>query len=438
VSAALEALIAKQEPREFVGPVEAPINTLAVPLSPEGLLQVFPPRRALLTSARGPVFVAGKVGLLAGKGGSGKTMILLMLAVAVALGRTWFGEGGFAATAGRVVLILAEEDQEEVQRRLAAIVQGLALGADDLHQLVRNLKIHAMAGHGVAFTAGTDGTRGALPETERPGEFREVLREAQTEGRPYTLAILDPLSRFAGFDVEKDNAAATRFVQVLETFTAPDCGGPAVLVAHHLRKASAEDDRESSELIRGAVGLVDGVRWAAMLVPMKQIDGAPDLLRLRVVKSNYTLIPEALTLCRPPEGHGTVRIATLDEIAAYAADRKGKPATGLADLVLEAVRGGATSGNAVAKELGRRKDQVLKALRDLEADGQIHQVGQKWAPTPTGSRPVPAVPGNQSPTGSAGSPTFRWGTGTGEPPPPGQAGTASGTTSPTTTKGATP
>lgn len=381
------ALEAKQQ-------VGEPLSTLAVPLTREGLFQDYPPRPALLRDSRTgrSVMVRGKVGLFAGKGGVGKSMALIFLAIAIVLGIDWFGFQ--AEGAGRVLLVLAEEDRDEILRRLSVLCRAMGLTSMQVDAVVSGITAFPLAGHGVALTHQTEGDRGALPETSRPAEFRQVLADAAAEGRPFTLIILDPLSRFAGFDVEKDNAAATRFIQVLETFVALDLGAPAVLIAHHLRKGGQDDDREASEMIRGAQALFDGVRFAMILHQLKPVVGAPDLLRLRVVKSNYTAIPEPLTLCRPQDGNGTLRAATAGEIEAYGTSKGGQvggSAYDLVSLILGVLESGPASGSEIARVLRRGKSSVLSTLEALHTDGLIARSGRQWRSVPNrsgGSEPI--------------------------------------------------
>src|SRR5262249_25635901 len=73
------------------------------------------------------VLPLGKVGMLAGAGGAGKTMALTQLAVAVATGTPWLGVLEVAAQ-GNVLLILGEEDAEEVRRRLYRAYQAAPRG----------------------------------------------------------------------------------------------------------------------------------------------------------------------------------------------------------------------------------------------------------------------------------------------------------------------
>ena len=101
----------------------------------------------------------------------------------------------------------------------------------------------------------------APPEYIRAGGFR--------------LVVVDPLSRFAGPDAEKDNAAATRFMQALESLAAPD---RAILNAHHTNKLSRgpggsldSSERSRIERVRGRSG------WQCALgVERLKFDGAEE------------------------------------------------------------------------------------------------------------------------------------------------------------------
>ena len=60
---------------------------------------------------------ANNVTMLAGDGGAGKSLLSLQLAVAVATGGSWIG---FRPKAGSVLFVSAEDEIEELHRRLAS------------------------------------------------------------------------------------------------------------------------------------------------------------------------------------------------------------------------------------------------------------------------------------------------------------------------------
>jgi hypothetical protein len=234
----------------------------------------------------------GKVGMLAAAGGAGKTMALVQLAISVATGRPWLGRYVVPEDArGRVVLALAEEDQEEAHRRLHAVRRGLALSEAEWAAVLDRIVLLPMAGESVQLVA-AQRRDGLAEETDVLRELRELL----SEGPDWKLVVLDPLSRWAGPETETDNFAATRFVGAVESLVrAP--GGPTVLLAHHTTKAARLGMGASdATAARGASALTDGVRWVATLA---RGDG---LLSLSLVKTNYSAPADDCVLKRREGG----------------------------------------------------------------------------------------------------------------------------------------
>jgi hypothetical protein len=248
------------------------------------------------------VLPLGQVGMLAAAGGVGKTTALVQLALAVATGREWL-DAFSTPNPGHVLLALGEEDEKEVRRRVFNAAKVMRLTHQQSEQAAQRIVLLPLAGTPVALTEG--GSNGSVQETSVLAELRAHLQQSGCEWR---LIILDPLSRFAGNDTEKDNSAATRFVQAVETLVrAP--GGPTVMLAHHTTKASRGVDATSdANAARGASGLTDGVRWVANLDPVKSGD---DCVELRVTKSNYSRRGGPLTLVR--EDGGALRAERRDE-----------------------------------------------------------------------------------------------------------------------------
>jgi hypothetical protein len=301
-----------------------------------------PPRRWLLKHGRHTdvrdILPMGKVGMLAAAGGVGKTMALVQLALAVATGKPWLprehnGEGGFLTPdgGGRVLLALGEEDALEVRRRLYRAGQTMRAARlatpDELDRAAARIVVLPLAGTPVALVDAPDPRIGRAAE---PSKLAADLGELLERGGPWSLVILDPLSRFAGTDTETDNAAATRFVQILEGFTkAP--GEPAVLVAHHTTKAARQNGTDDDTAARGSSALSDGVRWHAALRAERHPEGAkadvPRMATFSVVKSNYgAFLAEPLWLARGM--HGELRAATDDERARFKAARSATPTGG--------------------------------------------------------------------------------------------------------------
>lgn len=230
-----------------------------------------------------------------------------------------------------MLLVLGEEDEDEARRRLYAACQAMQITDANIRSLVRsNLFVLPMAGRPVALTCGDDeraaSTADATPKAGGdPADGLPVTRffwdllarlTIDPTGSGWSLIILDPLSRFAGLEVETDSAQATRFVQAIERFTAVP-GRPTVLVTHHTNKTSRREgqarssDSAAATAARGSSALTDGVRWQASLEPERRYEGAPELVRFNVVKNNYGRYPPELTLVRED---GPLRLATQHDM----------------------------------------------------------------------------------------------------------------------------
>src|SRR6185312_4993998 len=202
------------------------IDDLTVPVVREWLTEPPAARAWLLSDKRTSkgVLPLGKAGQLIAEGGAGKTMALVQLALAVATGADWLGTFSVEKK-GRVLLVLGEEDAEEARRRVYNASRGTDPGSVPPGSIV------------VVPLAGKPCSMLEHDEHSNPTETRFLhgLREYIKAGT-WSLIIIDPLSRFAGLDAEKDNAEATRFVQACESLCT--LSGATVLVAHHTDKAS--------------------------------------------------------------------------------------------------------------------------------------------------------------------------------------------------------
>ena len=255
----------------------------------------------------------GKVGMLVAAGSAGKTMALCELALCVATGRPWFGHFP-VKTPGRVLLALGEEDAEEAHRRLHAAAGMLNLGPALIPDAEARIVLLPLAAH--PNMALTQEDSGGEVETRAA---RELLDRLKADGEGWALIILDPASRFAGPDMEKDNAAATRFVQVLEKLAAVE-GSPSVLVAHHTPQAARGGGKADATHARGVTAFSDAVRWQAELGGKPQYgDDAPKLVDFTVTKNNYSPAWPSVLLARDDKHHGMLRQATQEEREAWEA-----------------------------------------------------------------------------------------------------------------------
>lgn len=397
-----KGLLVKPEVRE-IGADDGDDASWAVPdrtlhLTPDLVREEPPVREYMLRDANtgAGVYVRGRVGLLAAEGGTGKTWASTQLAIAQSTGTTWFGAGGWVPVQpGRVLFLAGEEEELEMRRMLHFASRSARLNGQDLELLVKNLDIVPLAGSDVALT--TAPHNGGLPETKFAVRLREHLRKANKLRRPYSLVILDPLSRFEGPEVEKDAVAATRFVQVIETFTRNDCGRPSAIIACHTRKNREGNDNSGADSVRGTSAIKDASRWVGRLVQQERKQDSPDLLTLKIVKGNG--IPpqrRPLVLCRDSENEGALRLATPSEIDANDSVSKlikseAQELSDYCERVVTTMRTGESYSRDELVETCGRKAAVLAAIRKLLRDKRI-QEPKKGVLTLPDPASVPAVP----------------------------------------------
>jgi RecA-family ATPase len=303
-----------------------PIEWLAEPPPPRQWLLQYPRHERGNTKDWAGMLPRGKVGILAGAGGMGKTHAITSLALAVATGGLWL-DTYRAPEKGRVLLLMGEEDPGEVQRRLYYAAQRLPRDARDA--AAARIVAIPLAGHSTLALSGGEPAQ----MTNAATELVRRVRAEHEAGRGFALIVLDPFARFAGENSELDNSAATRFVQVIEALAGEGCGSPTVLVVHHTSQAARQTSTNDATAIRGVTGLTDAVRWCALMGKVAGCDD-PAVVAIEVVKSNYAPHPPALVLRREDGGRlraetsaeAQQRRAAAELAAAERARKKGKPA----------------------------------------------------------------------------------------------------------------
>jgi RecA-family ATPase len=212
---------------------------------------------------------AGTVTLLAGDGGTGKSLIALQLAVACALGKPWLGRG---VASGRALFISAEDDEEELHRRLSDVVQAEDMDLADLDQLT----LRSLAGED-ALLAALDVRTGIL----RASDLHRELDAFLTELRPVVL-VLDTLADlFPGN--ENDRAQARQFVSLLRGLAMRhQC---AVVLLSHPSLSGMQSGAGTS----GSTGWSNSVRSRLYLrrVIQGEEEPNPDARILATMKANY-------------------------------------------------------------------------------------------------------------------------------------------------------
>ena len=405
LAAALGALPVFDPSKPIEKPSEAELSfeKLWNPVNIGGLTNPPPRRSWLLTLPDGEggdgLLPRGKVGILSAAGGTGKTAALVSLAVAAITGRPWFGYYRVPPTVtGRVLLLLAEESDEDAYRRIWKVADALKLTGPERVLLDANLVAIPLAGKHVALTAMSGS---GLIETPLAGMLRErLVRDAGDDG--WSLIGIDPLSRFAGGDVESSNEAATRYIEALESITTVP-GNPTVIVSAHSSKFSR---RQGQTDVRGVTGISDAARWVATLsVKDKGVT-------FEVVKSNYSLPCPPLRLRWRDET--LVAISGAEALDAEEDEQMAQDAQIDDDIrrVVEILTkyGTMTSRETIASATKMKATRGRAAVDLAVAKGIIVRSGtdRHWrydlaaSPSPDSHTPAPPVPPSPSGTDRTG------------------------------------
>lgn len=242
-----------------------------------------------------PGLPAGTVGALVAPGATGKTTLAMQLCAAVALGESCLGGVFPEVSAGRAVMVTAEDPVPVLANRLKDLFDWLAgqshgalAGAfamerqGDVRAGLRD-RLSVLTAQGAAAML----VVGGKPRTAAIDALSRLAEDAR-------LLVLDPLRRFHDGD-ENDSASATALVQTVELVARRT--GAAVLLSHHTSKAATLGGAGSEQqAARGSSALTDGVRWQANLRVMSDPEATAfeippeqrrQFVRFDVPKSNY-------------------------------------------------------------------------------------------------------------------------------------------------------
>lgn len=217
-----------------------------------------------------PLIPTGTVTLLGGDGGVGKSLLAMQLAIATAApnNRTWCGR---RVVDGPAVYISAEDDTDELHRRVKSICEAEGIDVDELFRLA------------IVPLAGEDAV---LAAPDRVGLKVTALFSAieeQLEREPTTLLVLDTLADLFAGD-ENVRAQARQFIGLLRGLAIRHhC---AVVVLAHPSLSGISSGSGTS----GSTGWSNSVRSRLYLDRVKAEDGFeadPNVRVLRTMKSNY-------------------------------------------------------------------------------------------------------------------------------------------------------
>lgn len=301
---------------------------------------------------------AGIVGIIVSPGGIGKSHFLSQIGASVATGLPLVGYWEVGLT-GSVLMLSAEDDEEQLHRRFEILLSHLALAAspDAIARLREKLIVVPRVGDENLLTTTDRHSREVVMTL-----LLERLIATAKQISDLALIIIDPASRFRGGD-ENSAEDTTRFVQALERLALST--GAAVLVAHHSNKGAFSASEQSQSASRGSSALTDGVRWQLNLMTFTEKEarnhGIPPeqkcfYLAAALTKSNYSRPHAPLIMRRGDGGY------------LYRADLVSRKETQTSDLITriltvvdsESKAGRQYSKSAFALQFGK-KDGVLQA-----------------------------------------------------------------------------
>lgn len=212
------------------------------------------------------------VTLFGGDGGTGKSLLALQLAVAVATGGGWIGKG---VSDGRVIYMSAEDDDDELHRRLDDILRAERRAYDDLS----GLTLRSLAGEDALLAVDS---QMALMQTEL---FKELDRRAADEAP--TLIVIDTLADVYPAN-ENDRAKVRQFIGILRGLALKR--GCAVLLLGHPSLTGLSSGTGAS----GSTAWNNSVRSRLYLSRITDggFEADPDRRVMTTMKANYGRIGE--------------------------------------------------------------------------------------------------------------------------------------------------
>jgi RecA-family ATPase len=208
------------------------------------------------------------VNLLSGDGGQGKSLLALQLAAARALAKDWIG---LLPTSGKTLVLSAEDDADELHRRLDAIRRFYGVNWKDLE----DIRLIDLVGEDCILGQLIKGQIIAAP-------IYNSLDAFLTEFKP-SLVILDVLADMFAGD-ESSRAQVRQFINLLKTLCREhNC---AILLLAHPSLAGMA----SGSGLSGSTDWNNGVRARMYLQTPKSQDGSePNKNRrtLEGMKANY-------------------------------------------------------------------------------------------------------------------------------------------------------
>lgn len=286
-----------------------------------------PPERRWLFKG---VLPLGIVGLIVAPGGTGKSTFAIQMGIAVATGGK-LADAWEVGEQGAALLLMAEDDDAELHRRICMVSDHLGLRGNALDKL-----------HVVSFVS--EDVRLISESREHGIQHTDVVTRLIASAEKIAdlrLIVIDPASRWRDGD-ENDASNATRFIQAVERIAQGT--GATVLVIQHTNKGAMTAGESTQSAARGSSALVDGARWMCQLAIVNKT-------------MNKTL--------KIPEGEMRMHVVLSAP--------KGNYAPPQAEILLQRQEGGylkAVEPPHEVKDLGRNDDKIIALIKSEASDGR--------------------------------------------------------------------
>lgn len=222
-------------------------------------------------------FPLRNVALLSGEGAVGKSILLMQLGIAHVLGRDWLNT---LPEPGPFLYFNAEDDEDELHRRLAAITTHYNVTLSDLKDL------HMISRAGQDAMLGYPDRSGMIRATPLFHQLADAARSI----RPKLIGLDTSADIFGGS--ENDRSQVRQFVGLLRGMAIS--ANAAVLIATHPSLAGITSGSGTS----GSTAWHNSVRARAYMKPLQADNGMePDknLRQVEFMKSNYGPVAETVT-----------------------------------------------------------------------------------------------------------------------------------------------
>jgi len=315
---------------------------------------------------------AGLVGALVSSGGTGKTTLLLVLGISIALGRPFFGH---RVKKGSFLLLSADDTQQNLDAALTLILRAMRVREDEANIVAGKLRLISLVGEDGDFCFTTT-VRGAVTATG----VEDLIHRAVAGVTDLVGFACDTVRQFSGGSTNDEQvikltiAACTRLAHKTGAFG---------ILPHHTGKQNFRDGVDDLYCGSGSAAIGDNCRFVLLLMVASWLDIEQQVERtgqehgdpLVLMSTRGSILvkkPAPMFLCR--DGYAITRIAGRSLTKDQQADERDR-------AVLRAVRNGATTKNKIACVVKGKRMAALARIDDLEGRGHLI-----LAPAESGSR----------------------------------------------------